>query len=259
LALCTDCYTVGGAVNGSKWTAGMVRVVDTAATGQPLLVEDWLADQEVRLLDGILQYGFGNWHAVAEHMGGDKSEQSCEEHYEKFYLRQKTFPLPDLSNPPQKPEPPPAAPTDGGGRADADAAPKAKQERRGASGLLLDSSGCAPADLVGYMPLRGEYDTEYEHEAELQICEIEVTGAETADEREAKLVLLRAYNKTLDERQRRRDFVQRHEIIERAARHHALDRRLSREERCELTTRRTSTQAAPAHQPHQHTSCSRTQ
>ena len=83
--------------------------IDTAATGRPLLVEDWLADQEVRLLEGILQYGFGNWRAVAEHMGGDKTEQNCEDHYDRFYVRAKTFPLPDLSGPPAPVAPPPAA------------------------------------------------------------------------------------------------------------------------------------------------------
>ena len=164
LALCTDCYSVGrtGAF-GYKWTADAVRVIDTAATGRPLLVEDWLADQEVRLLDGILQYGFGNWRAVAEHMGGDKTEQMCEEHYETFYLRSKTFPLPDLSGPPKKPAAPAETKQAGAGLGDTDAASSTvPKEKRGASGMIIDGNQVAPADLVGYMPLRGEYDTEWE-------------------------------------------------------------------------------------------------
>jgi transcriptional adapter 2-alpha len=232
LALCTDCYTVGVEVQGAKWEANSVRVVDTAATGRPLLVEDWLADQEVGLLEGILQFGFGNWRAIAEHMGGDKTEQSCEDHYERFYLRSKAFPLPDLTGPPQ-PTTSEAAPEAeaSGGADEAKGTSKADVQKRGASGQVLADGQVATADLVGYMPLRGEYDTEWENDAELAICEIEISGAETADELQEKLTQLHAYNKQLDERQRRRDFVQKHDLQERMARHHAMDRRLSREER----------------------------
>ena len=100
VALCIECYTVGVKVHGTTtWGWEKCHVVEAAASGRPLLVEDWLADQEVGLLDGILRYGFGNWHAVAEHMGDNKTEVSCEEHYTSFYLRQKPFPLPDLSGP----------------------------------------------------------------------------------------------------------------------------------------------------------------
>ena len=237
LALCTDCYSCQHPVAGVKWTEETCKVIDTAATGRPLLVEDWLADQEVRLLDGILQYGFGNWRAVAEHMGGDKTEQMCEEHYETFYLRTKTFPLPDLNGPPK-----PAAAMSAAGTKKVDegpkAGPEAPKEKRGASGMVLDSSRCCAADLVGYMPLRGEYDTEWENEAELQIAEIEMNPADPSEEYDRNLQLLLTYCTQLDERQRRRDFVQKFDIIERAARHHGLDRRLTREERSFRTAMR---------------------
>ena len=44
--------------------------------------------------------------AVAEHLGFEKTEQECEDHYERFYLRSKKFPIPDLSQPPQPVAPP---------------------------------------------------------------------------------------------------------------------------------------------------------
>ena len=239
LALCTDCYSIGRTnAGGAKWTADMVRVIDTAATGRPLLVEDWLADQEVRLLDGILQYGFGNWRAVAEHMGGDKTEQMCEEHYEAFYLRSKAFPLPDLSGPPKKVAPPPTKPEAVAHDAAAAGSSTVPKEKRGASGMIIDGNQVAPADLVGYMPLRGEYDTEWENEAELAICELEMAHSDPPEEYQRNLQLLFAYARQLDERQRRRDFVQAHDIIERAARHHQMDRRLQREERAFRTAMR---------------------
>ena len=240
LALCTDCYTAEVEVQGGpKWDADNVKVVEPSIDSGPLLVENWLADQEKLLLEGILQYGFGNWRAVSEHVG-DKDEKACEEHYEKFYLRSKAFPLPDLSGPPQK-----VGDGDGATAAAMAAAAKAaavdlkaKPEKRGASGLILDGQSVAAADVVGYMPLRGEYDTEYDNDAELAIAEIEINGKESEEELQSKLDMLFNYNNQLDERQRRRDFVMKHDVQDRMARHHAMDRRLTREERLFRTAMR---------------------
>ena len=108
--LCTDCYSVhASGVSGAVWDADTVQLIDTSTTRMPLLVDDWSADHEVRLLEGILQFGFGNWRAVAEHLGFEKTEQECEEHYERFYVRSKTFPLPDLAAGPTTAAPPAAA------------------------------------------------------------------------------------------------------------------------------------------------------
>ena len=256
-----------------KWGWETSHVIDAAASGRPLLVADWLADQEVGLLDGILHYGFGNWRAVAEHMGDDKTEQSCEEHYTRFYLRSKAFPLPNISGQSRPVTPTPGTAACGENHG----APKPstmssymKQDvqRRGASGLILDGQRLAPADLVGYMPLRGEYDTgarsrrisnredcglpcfwaakgyghadgsnlmccatEWDNDAELQICDVEIMEAESGDVLQLKLALLDTYNRQLDERQCRHDFITKHSVQERMARHHAMDRRLSRGER----------------------------
>ena len=43
---------------------------------------------------------------------------------------------------------------------------KPKKETRGASGLIIEGNETPAADLVGYMPLRGEFDTEWENDAE---------------------------------------------------------------------------------------------
>ena len=44
LALCTDCYSAGVDVQGTKWNADSVRVIDVETSGRPLLVEDWHAE-----------------------------------------------------------------------------------------------------------------------------------------------------------------------------------------------------------------------
>ena len=296
LALCTDCYTIEEPriAGGVLWAPDTVRLIDTSTTRMPLLAEDWAADQEVRLLEGILNFGFGNWRAVAEHLGFEKTEQECEDHYERFYLRSKKFPIPDLSQPPQPVAPQatvqaattadgdeegqPRSPIPdgsevvaattttsvatldssavsgasgatsgatsgggvvvGGGGGGGRPKDKPKPERRGASGLIIDGSAPPAADLVGFMPLRGEYDTEWQNEAELRIAEIEFLATDSSEEHESKMRMLREYNRALDERQRRRDFVQAHDLIERAARQHAIDRRITHEERSFRTAMR---------------------
>lgn len=326
--LCTDCYSIGAeGVSGVRWNADNVQLIDTSTTRMPLLVDDWSAEHEVRLLEGLLQFGFGNWRAIAEHLGFEKTEQECEEHYERFYLRSKTFPLPDLARGPVPAAPPaaapstaepggaetggadrgaspvPDAPSGGGGSPHHDvamtdasdagagaAAPataatdthgahgttagsgtgtsgsaavgassggsknaikpiRPKKETRGASGLIIEGNETPAADLVGYMPLRGEFDTEWENDAEYAIADIEFNAEDTEAEEESKLALLREYNRALDERQRRRDFVQRHDLIERAARQHTLDRKRTIEER---TFRAAMRPYAPHTSPEEH-------
>lgn len=57
------------------------------------------------------------------------------------------------------------------------------------------------------MPKRGDFDTEYDDEAETRICEMEFNDDDTAEETELKYKVLEYYNARLDERIRRKKFV----------------------------------------------------
>ncbi len=61
--------------------------------------------------------------------------------------------------------------------------------------------------LVGYMPLRGDFDTEYDQDAEQILADLEFSDSDEPSERQLKLDVIDIYNKRLDERQRRKDFV----------------------------------------------------
>uniref|UniRef100_A0A7S3KAX6 Transcriptional adapter 2-alpha/beta-like domain-containing protein n=1 Tax=Euplotes crassus TaxID=5936 RepID=A0A7S3KAX6_EUPCR len=61
--------------------------------------------------------------------------------------------------------------------------------------------------LVGYMPKRGDFDNEYDEEAETRICEMEFLEDDTDEEIELKFKVLEYYNARLDERIRRKKFV----------------------------------------------------
>lgn len=57
----------------------------------PLFAENWNADEELLLLEGLEKCGFGNWGDIAEHIATDKTKEDCERHYEEIYLSQKKF------------------------------------------------------------------------------------------------------------------------------------------------------------------------
>lgn len=59
----------------------------------PFLSEDWGADEEILLLEGMEVCGAGNWEDIAEHVT-TKTKEECEEHYYKYYINSPNWPLP---------------------------------------------------------------------------------------------------------------------------------------------------------------------
>ncbi|XP_050879544.1 transcriptional adapter ADA2b isoform X4 [Lathyrus oleraceus] len=61
--------------------------------------------------------------------------------------------------------------------------------------------------LSGYNSKRGEFDVEYDNDAEQILAEMEFKDTDTEAERETKLQVLRIYSKRLDERKHRKNFI----------------------------------------------------
>ena len=59
-----------------------------------LLEIGWRGTDELRLLEGVQLYGFGNWMDIAEHVGGGRSREAVERHYRRCYLESPHFPTP---------------------------------------------------------------------------------------------------------------------------------------------------------------------
>jgi transcriptional adapter 2-alpha len=62
-------------------------------------------------------------------------------------------------------------------------------------------------DIAGYLPLRGDFDVEWENDAEAVLADLDFADGEHATETELKLKILDIYNAKLDERERRKAFV----------------------------------------------------
>ncbi|KAF0984231.1 hypothetical protein FDP41_007408 [Naegleria fowleri] len=67
---------------------------------------------------------------------------------------------------------------------------------------------------IGYLPLRADFDMDYDHAAEELIAEIEIDEEDSPEERERKLNLLRLYEFRLSERERRRKFAIERQLVD---------------------------------------------
>jgi transcriptional adapter 2-alpha len=78
---------------------------------------------------------------------------------------------------------------------------------------LEDTKQLPGAELAGYMPRRGDFDMEWENDAEKTIAEMEFTSDDTKEDRELKLDVLRIFNTKLDEREKRKQFIVDHGLL----------------------------------------------
>jgi hypothetical protein len=63
------------------------------------------------------------------------------------------------------------------------------------------------SELLGFMPRRGDFDMEWENEAEQIVADMEFLPGEPPEDRELKLQVLAIYNRKLDEREKRKNFI----------------------------------------------------
>lgn len=59
-------------------------------------------------------------------------------------------------------------------------------------------SGSSPAEIVGFMPKRGDFEVEYDNDAELLLAEMEFTDEDTEEEKDMKFKLMDIYNQKLN-------------------------------------------------------------
>ena len=52
----------------------------------PIFTKDWTALEELQMLKGIDKFGMGNWKAISEFIGTNKTTRNCEEHYFELYM-----------------------------------------------------------------------------------------------------------------------------------------------------------------------------
>ncbi|KAI1795521.1 hypothetical protein LXA43DRAFT_1090692 [Ganoderma leucocontextum] len=90
--ICPSCFCSGKEFGNHK-RGHAYRVVELHS--YPIFVEDWGADEELLLLEGITLQGLGNWQAISEHVG-TRTKEEVEKHYYSVYIDSPTWPLPRM-------------------------------------------------------------------------------------------------------------------------------------------------------------------
>jgi len=231
--LCVQCFSVGVEIGNHKSNHDY-HIMDIL--NFPLFEEDWGADEELLLLEGIEMYGLGNWGDVSDHIG-TKTYQQAKEHYFKIYINIPTAPLPDMSKilttaeslqqrhsanhdaDAQQNDEEDISVDDHDQKEEANAKPQnASKTIRKNETYQKTSAGFSFPELAGYMPLRGDFETEHENDAELILMDMAFTEEDTQVEKELKLRILEIYNRKLDERIFRKNFIKERNLFDKKER-----------------------------------------
>eukprot|EP01038_Epipyxis_sp_PR26KG_P004953 gene4953-6926_t len=236
LQLCGDCFSAGvnvyPHVNTHSYT-----IPDYL--GVPLFTKDWTINEELLLLEGIDKFGFGNWKTIADYISF-KTAKQVEEHYNELYLGLHGYCLPQktikedkvvntfelltnsLSN--QIDDMKINEDENGQNALGLHLIPVTKSFNRGdvvqrdigketgkgreRQDVIRERLAQLPgSDLPGFVPLREDFDVEYDNDAELPLADMEFNPEDHPTERELKLQIIRIYNSKLEERNRRKRFV----------------------------------------------------
>jgi len=228
--LCLECFSVGVEISDVKKTDGKhphrndhpYRVMERLDF--PLITSDWSSREELSMLDGIEQFGIGNWVEV-KGVVGTKDKAQCEYHYYGNYINTKhgKGTVPDVSRAVSKdqflPGGEPEDYSDCVEAAVAGAGPvwgkftksEWKQHSMDTKHIVRESiryyeGKPAGSDFVGYMPSRGDFDIEWDNDAEQLICDLVFDEKKDSElDREVKIKVLEIYNWKLEERQRRKE------------------------------------------------------
>lgn len=210
------------------------RVVDCLDV--PVFVNEWTANEELLLLEGILKSGVGNWKTIAEYINTNKTTSQVESHYWELYMGRFGYCLPELTmvRGEQVPTETLLRKDEEKGLAQAkdmmmtsllkghvlgeevvrdkgkESSSKEKtggRDKQQEAQIRERIAQMPGAELPGYMPLRGDFDYEYENDAEALLADMEFEDDDHPSERELKLQVIRIYNQKLDTRDSRKKFV----------------------------------------------------
>ena len=170
----------------------------------PLFDHDWSGKEEMMLLEGLLKFGYGNWGCIGEHLGNKKSLWDCEKHYKQIYLSKSTEHLSTLTVLSVKDENSFIIQLETDNKSlfmdlEEESVPQAEPRPEIEKHPL--------SEFAGYMPLRKDFEVEYENDIEMYLADLEFYDDDKEEDVQIKLKQLEVYNKVLDEREERKDFV----------------------------------------------------
>ncbi|CAH1399415.1 unnamed protein product [Nezara viridula] len=196
--LCLQCFSVGAEIGPHK-NDHSYQFVDPGAIEIFRSKNKWTAREELQLLNGIEQYGFGNWEEISQRIETRTADEVRDEymaHYvdgnighctwQPAYERRAKLKDLGIGQPQETPNsylPP------------------------------LDVSSKEAAQL-GYMPQRGDFEREYQNEAESLVSQLNVSSTDEDDlDIALKLVHVDMYMEKLRERARMKEVCRDYQLV----------------------------------------------
>jgi len=213
MKLCLECL-ITGKEKASHSKTHDYFVLDKLAI--PIYDPQWTALEELMLIKATEKFGIDNWIEIAAYIE-TKTAEECEIHYYAFYYisQEQKVPKEDFII---------AEKLDNGYKIIQDRVKYVEEAlKRSADKLKLkqemdlrESSevqkvvadiDLSAGNVIGYMPLRGDFNVEYDNDAELILAEMEFAEDDKEADIDLKYKVLKTYNAKLDERIRRKKFV----------------------------------------------------
>ena len=82
--ICLKCF-IEGRESGEHKQSHRYRLMDKLNFN--LFGKIWTAREEINLLEGLQQFGYGNWKAISKHLNSNKDMVECERHFHEVYLK----------------------------------------------------------------------------------------------------------------------------------------------------------------------------
>jgi len=195
--LCVECLA-GRVELGQHRATHKYRLVDNG--GLHLLGSNWTCKELVQLLDGIEQFGHGNWADVSRYVASpNKGPAECREAVNNFFVssaiglatwrEDQRGDAKDHTSPPQQ-----------------------------SAGTATGTAGLAEVIMLGCMPVREDYEVEHCNDAESLVAGIEAAGKGEGETEEVetlcKLAQVDMYIEKLRERDRRKTVVKELGLVE---------------------------------------------
>uniref|UniRef100_A0A8C4ZUA5 Transcriptional adapter n=1 Tax=Gadus morhua TaxID=8049 RepID=A0A8C4ZUA5_GADMO len=201
IELCPECFSAGAEIGTHRRWHGYQQVDGGRfPLWGPEAEGGWTGREEQALLDAIEQYGFGNWEDMATHVGASRTPQEVMEHYVTMYIHGNL-----------------------GKACIPDNIPNRVTDHTCPSGGPLSPSLTTPLppldvslaeqQQLGYMPLRDDYEVEYDQDAEKLISGLSVNYDDEDVDIEMKRAHVDMYVRKLRERQRRKNVARDYSLV----------------------------------------------
>ncbi|XP_015187188.1 PREDICTED: transcriptional adapter 2B isoform X2 [Polistes dominula] len=199
--LCLQCFSAGAEIGQHK-NDHSYQFMDSGTISIFNGRGNWTAKEQLRLLDAIEQFGFGNWEDISKHIETRTPEEAKEEYIARYLegnIGKHTWPSTESYT------------------------PNLTDQTKSDNGPLSPdlTSRLPPLDItpeeaaqLGYMPQRDDFERDYNHEAESLVSSLFLNPAEDDDlDIALKLAQVDMYTNNLRERARRKRVVRDYQLV----------------------------------------------